>query len=69
MKPKYEKGHWQVTRFCCTSGNCFECLGESTRKRIVHTYDVSEDWAHYVAHNWKMYESKAELMPTEGVEQ
>jgi hypothetical protein len=66
MAPIFEKGKWRVVRNCCQSGNCFECreLGVGKRKIVVHTDDVSEHWAKYVAANWERYGAKAEKMPS-----
>jgi hypothetical protein len=64
-KPKYEKGNYQVTRWCCLSGNCFDCRAVGNlekRKRVVQTDKVSKAWAMYVAGNWHHYGAKAEAM-------
>jgi hypothetical protein len=68
-KPKYEKGNYRVTRWCCTSGNCVHCRGfgnREKRKHVVQTDNVSKDWAKYVAANWHTYGAKAEPMPKAG---
>lgn len=67
-KPKYERGNYQVLRWCCLSGNCFSCHGFCNlekRKLVVQTDNVSKEWANYVAANWHTYGAKAKPMPTE----
>lgn len=63
-KPKYEKGNWQITRWCCLSGNCIVCkdLPYGKQKRVVQTDNVSKPWAEWVAKNWKQYGAEAEMM-------
>ena len=62
-KPKLEKGNFSVMRFCCRDGLCYKCHSRgnhgnrSKREKIVHTYNVSKDWADYVAANWQDYEA------------
>jgi hypothetical protein len=60
---KSEKGNWQVVRNCCTSGMCLNCRTEKTRPaRVVHASGYSEEYARYVAGNWRSYGAKAEPM-------
>lgn len=57
---------WQVTRFCCTSGQCIECHARSTgrqRKRIVHADKLTKPMAELMAKNWSRYDAKASQMP------
>jgi hypothetical protein len=61
-KPIYEKGNYKVTRLCCTSGGCFECRQLGKQQQVVHTDNVSKEWATYVASNWGSYKAKAEPM-------
>lgn len=64
-KIPHEKGDWQVSRNCCTSGNCFACQGATTGKgciRVVHANNYSERYARYVAANWSDYYATAEPM-------
>jgi hypothetical protein len=67
IKPKFEKGDYRITRWCCTSGMCITCQAagdRDKRKRIIHTDGVSEKWADYVVASWnkdsKWFEVKAE---------
>ena len=67
-KPKINRGNYQVTRMCCTSGMCISCraVGDlAKRKRMVHTYGVSKAWAQFVAGNWQAYGAKVEQMKVE----
>jgi len=65
-KPTFERGNYRVMRWCCQSGNCFECrhLGYGKRKRVTQTDQVSKAWAQYVAENWQVYGATAEKMET-----
>ena len=61
-------GDWQVTRFCCNSGCCFDCRDRGThgdlskRARIVHCKNVSEAYARRTALGWVRFDAKAEPM-------
>jgi hypothetical protein len=57
---------WQVTRFCCLSGMCFDCRAIVTggpRKRIVVVENVTEQEAAKMAQNWAEYSAEASEMP------
>jgi len=63
---KHETGNFQVTRRCCTSGNCFTCLGTRSGTgsvRVVHADNYSRAYAEYVAGKWGAYDAKVEPMP------
>lgn len=56
------KGNWQVTRNCCTSGNCIECHGKTpvgTPMRVVQMDNIDEPSAKMVAKNWAAYDAVA----------
>jgi hypothetical protein len=58
---------YQVTRYCCRSGNCFDCLAgfdKEKRKRVVQSYGLTEHEASVVAQNLRAYETEVERMPT-----
>jgi hypothetical protein len=59
--PKYQKGNYRVTRWCCTSGLCVDCHkrgnhGDLTkRERVVQTDHVSRHWAKHVVTGWSVH--------------
>ena len=61
----YERGDWKVTRYCCTSGLCFECHRRKNagtlkaRRRVVQGEGYSRGYAEFVAKNWCLYDAKA----------
>lgn len=62
---KHQIGNWQVTRNCCTSGNCFFCHGALSGKgckRVVQANNYSQAYATYVAGHWSSYKAVAERM-------
>ena len=64
-RPKWAKGHYRVMRFCCRSGNCIEChacFKLEKRKRIIHTSNVSKEWAKFVTANWHSHGATMEKM-------
>ena len=62
---------WQVTRFCCLSGMCFDCRAIVTggsRKRMVVVENVTQEAAVSVVRHWVQYGAEASEMPeTENV--
>jgi hypothetical protein len=57
---------WQVTRFCCLSGMCFDCRAIVTggpRKRIVVVENATEEAALRMMRNWREYGAEASEMP------
>lgn len=55
---------WQVTRFCCTSGQCFECRQRGHgRERIVHADRLTKKMADTMARNWASYDAMVSRMP------
>jgi hypothetical protein len=57
---------WQVTRFCCLSGMCFDCRAIVTggsRKRIVVVENVTEEAAVRIVRTWVEYGAEASEMP------
>lgn len=64
-----ERGIYQVTRFCCTSGQCVSCHMRgndgaiSRRARVVQIDKLSQASAKHVARNWASYGAQVELMP------
>ena len=63
---------WQVTRFCCTSGQCVDCHRSGRkyklsmterRQRIIHIDGISKATATNIANNWRDYDAKVEAMP------
>ena len=62
---------WQVTRFCCLSGMCFDCRAIVTggsRKRIVVVENVTEETAVRLVRNWAEYSAEAsEMLEAENV--
>lgn len=59
-------GRFRVMRFCCLSGNCFECHGLhilTRRKRLLQIDRVSRQSAQIVARNWRDYGAVVEPMP------
>jgi hypothetical protein len=66
-----EPKNWQVTRFCCTSGQCIECRAMANgtkRKRVVQADRLTKKLAETVAKNWSSYDAKASEMPPTAVE-
>jgi len=61
---KHASGTWRVVRDCCTSGNCFTCLGKG-KVSVVQGDHYTEEYARYVARNWGAYKAVAEPMPIE----
>ena len=63
---------WQVTRFCCLSGMCFDCRAIVTggsRKRMVVAENVTEEAAVRIAQEWVQYGAEAaEMSEAEHVE-
>lgn len=59
-KVPYTTGNWKVTRRCCQS-RCHECNG-NTKHRITHSDNLSQQYAEFVASNWKGYSAVAEPM-------
>jgi len=53
---------WQVTRLCCTSGQCVECHKNGTRTRIVHADNITRPFAERCAQGWAAYAPKVEAM-------
>ena len=56
---------WQVTRFCCLSGMCFDCRAIVTggsRKRMVVAENVTEEAAVRIAQDWVQYGAEASEM-------
>jgi hypothetical protein len=60
---------WKVTRFCCTSGMCFECKqrgnmygDKNKRARIVHADNLTKPLAQRMAEGWVNYDAKVEAM-------
>jgi len=60
---------WQVTRFCCRSGMCFDCkqrgnlYGDlSKRKRIVHADRLTKATADRMSANWREFDAATSLM-------
>lgn len=65
-KVPHATGEWQVSRNCCTSGNCFKCQGATTGKgsvRVIQGDNYSEAYAKYVAAHWGEYKATVEKMP------
>lgn len=61
-----QKGIWQVTRFCCTSGQCITCRASAThgiRKVVVQIDKIDEKSARTIAANWSSYDALAGKMP------
>lgn len=61
-----QKGIWQVTRFCCTSGQCITCRASATggiRKVVVQIDKIDEKAARLIASNWSSYQALAGKMP------
>lgn len=63
---KLERGNWQVRRNCCRTGYCFEChelgtLGKP-QPRTIQADGYSEEYAKWVAANWRDYQAIAEPM-------
>jgi hypothetical protein len=57
---------WQVTRFCCLSGMCFDCRAIVTggsRTRLVVAENVTEEAAVRIAQDWVQYGAEASEMP------
>lgn len=57
---------WQVTRFCCLSGMCFDCRAIVTggsRKRMVVAENVTKEAAVKIAQDWVQYGAEASEMP------
>lgn len=67
---------WQLTRWCCTSGQCVDCHlaspsetamykspGRAVRRRIIHADKLTEETAKRMEKNWSGYDAKACLMP------
>ena len=57
---------WQVSRFCCLSGMCFDCRAIVTggsRKRKVVVENVTEETAVRMVRNWVEYGAEASEMP------
>jgi hypothetical protein len=68
VSKNFQRGLYKVTRFCCTSGMCFECKERGNlwgslagRARIVHMRNLPKETAAIVAGKWAAYEAKAEL--------
>lgn len=60
---------WKVTRFCCTSGMCFECKKRGNlfgdmkkRKRITHADNLTKPMAEKMVVGWSAYDAKLEAM-------
>jgi hypothetical protein len=54
---------WQVTRTCCTSGQCVLCHSTGMRRRrIIHADKLTEQMAKTVEKNWSAYDAKASRM-------
>lgn len=63
--PATDTHNWQVTRFCCTSGNCLDCravFNLKARKRVVHADKLTEAKARQMAANWAAHGAVAEPM-------
>lgn len=62
---KFEN-HYRVTRWCCRSGMCIECMAHVTmkgRKRVVQADNLSEEMAKRYLIGWSDYDPKMEPMP------
>lgn len=59
---------WKVTRFCCTSGLCFECHRHGNhgelrrRRRITHADNLTKPMADKMVAGWSAYDAKTEPM-------
>jgi hypothetical protein len=52
---------YRVTRFCCRSGLCIECMNQRPlRKRIVQADNLSLVMAKRYVKGWRDYEAKLE---------
>jgi len=56
--------NWQVTRNCCTSGQCVECHQRGTPRpaRIVHAANVTKAYADQCVVGWAAYKAVAAPM-------
>lgn len=62
---RIERGNFQVVRFCCTSGNCIDCLAGwnlTRRTRVMQVDKLSAACATVVAANWSAYGATVEPM-------
>jgi hypothetical protein len=60
-----ETKDWQVTRNCCTSGQCVECHQRGTPRpaRIVHADRLTKAAAQAMVVGWRAYDPQASQMP------
>lgn len=64
---KFERGHFRVLRWCCTSGCCVDCHmrgnhgDKNKRTRVLQGSGYSQRFAEYVAGNWHDYGAVVEL--------